>query len=178
MYELLTLVTAEFLGTLIRTVTGRLYTPEQIQAITSGALGKYFAAFLPTPKEDSDAQHRVEAARQHIIAAGSIIREMQANLEAQDQKLGALIRDVEQKKQLADRYQALAETNREAFQAIRTEMELALRKELQEQAEKGRRIRQVVSLFAWVFTLLAGAAVGAYFKDLVVWIQGVWLTHP
>lgn len=167
-------VSAEFVGALLRAVTGRLYTEEQIKSITSGAIGKYFAEFFPTPKDEVAAQERVDSARKHIAAASSIIRDMQEDLETQDRKLGDLLEEVEQKKQLADRYQALAHTNQRAFKAFRAEMEEALRKELRDQAEKGRRIRQVVSVVLWLVTLVLGAAFGAYFKDIVAWGQAAF----
>ena len=170
--KLITQVSAELLSTLARTITGKLYTDEQIKTITSGAIGKYFAEFFPTPKDELAAQERVDSARKHISAASSIIRDMQEDLEAQDRKLGESLKEVEQKKRLADRYQALANTNREAFEAFRAEMEEALRKELQEQAEKGKRIRQAVVVILWVVTLVVGAALGTYFKDIIALIGG------
>lgn len=172
MTSLITSVTAEFLGALVRAFTGKLYTEEQIKTITSGTVGKYFAEFFPTPKDELAAQERVESARKHISAASAIIRDMEEDLETQNRKLGDLLKEVEQKKQLADRYQSLAHTNKNAFEAFRTEMELALRKELQEQAEKGKRIRQVVSILLWLVTLIAGAALGTYFKNIVTYITG------
>lgn len=171
MLDLTAKVFAEFVGTLVRAITGKLYTNEQIKAITSGAIGKYFTEFFPTPKDELAAQKRADSARTHIAAASSIIRDMQEDLEAQDRKLGELLEEVEQKKQLADRYQALAHTNQKAFEAFRAEMEAALRRELQDQAEKGRRIRQVVSVVLWLVTLVLGAALGAYFKDVVALVQ-------
>lgn len=162
----------EFIRTLVRAITGTLYTDDQIKTITSGAIGKYFAEFFPTPKVELAAKERVDSAQKHISAASSIIRDMQVDLETQDRKLGELLKEVELKKQLADRYQALAHTNREAFEAFRLEMERALRKELHEQSEKGKRVRQAVSVILWVVTLLVGAALGAYFKDIAGLIGG------
>lgn len=162
----------EFPRTLVRAITGKLYTDEQIKTITSGAVGKYFAEFFPTPKVELAAKERVDAAQKHISAASSIIRDMQDDLETQHHELGELLKEVELKKRLADRYQALAHTNREAFEAFRLEMEKALRKELHEQSEKGKRVRQVVSVILWVVTLIVGAALGAYFKDIAVLIGG------
>lgn len=49
-------------------------------------------------------------------------------------------------------------------------MENALRKELTEQAEKGKRIRQVISFLFWVLTLILGAALGTYFKEIIAWL--------
>jgi CHASE3 domain sensor protein len=160
----------EIVGTLVRAVTGKLYTDRQIKTITSGTIGRYFAEFFPTPKEEFTSQQRAESARKHIAAAGSIIRDMQEDLDSQDRELGALVEEVAQKKQLADRYQALAHTNRQAFEAFRAEMEEALRKELQEQAQKGRRTRQALSMILWLVTLILGAGLGAYFKDIVAWV--------
>jgi len=47
-----------------------LFTDQQIKTITSGAIGKYFANFFPTPKDQREAQEKVNAARKHIAAAG------------------------------------------------------------------------------------------------------------
>lgn len=165
-------ISSELFGILVRTITGELYSDKQIKSITSGTIGKYFAEFFPVSKEALAAQERAKAARNHITAASTIIRDMQDDLETQDLKLGELLKEVEQKKQLADRYQALAQTNQKAFEAFREEMEGALRKELQEQAEKGKRVRQTISIVFWIVTLIAGAALGTYFKGIVVWLTG------
>jgi len=170
--NLMTKIFAEFSSALVRAITGKLYTDEQIKTITSGAIGKYLAAFFPTPKDELAAQERTESARKHISAATTIIRDLQEDLETQDRKLGEPLKEVEQEKQLADRYQAFAHTHRGAFETFRVEIEEALRKELQEQAEKGKWIRQVVSITLWVVTVVAGAALGAYFKSIVTWITG------
>ncbi|MEM7245916.1 MAG: hypothetical protein AAF533_11265 [Acidobacteriota bacterium] len=171
MTDLVMRASGELFSTVVRVITGRLYTDEQIRAITSGAVGRYFAEFFPTPKDEFAARERADSARQHIEAASAIIRDMQEDLEAQDRELGKLLEEVEDKKQLADRYQALANTNREAFDAFRAEMEDALRKELRRQAENGKRLRQAVSAVLWLITLVLGAALGTYFKDIVAWVQ-------
>jgi len=162
----------DLLSEVFRAFTGKLYTDEQIRTISSGAFGKYFSEFFPTPKDELAAKERADSARMHISAASSIIRDMHEELDAQDRKLGELLKEVEKKKKMADSYQALANTDKKAFEAFRSEMEEALRKELQQQAEKGKRIRQIVSLIFWVVTLIAGAALGAYFTDIVKWIKG------
>lgn len=160
----------EFISALSRAVTGRLFTDEEIKNITSGAVGKYFADFFPTPRDEQEAQDKVNAARQHISAASSIILEMQASLESQNNNLERLLAEIAEKKKLAERYEILAKTNQEEFAAFREEMEESLRKELLKQAAKGRRLRRVASLLLWVITLVAGAALGAYFKDIVGWL--------
>ncbi len=170
--DLITQVSTELVSAIARAITGKLYTDGQIKTITSGAIGKYFTQFFPTPKDEFAAQQRVDSARKHMSAASSIIRDMQEDLDTQDRKLGELLEEVEQKKQLADRYQSLANTNRKAFEAFRAEMEEALRKELQEQSTKGKRVRQAVSAILWLVTLVAGAALGAYFKDIIGSIGG------
>ena len=98
----------ELLTAIIRAINGKLYTDEQIKNITSGAIGKYFAEFFPTPRDELAVRERVDSARKHIAAASSIIRDMQEDLETQHHNLGRLLKEVEQKKQLADRYQSLA----------------------------------------------------------------------
>ena len=111
----------------------------------------------------------MEEARDHISKASSIILAMQVDLDSQTNQLDQLLIEIEEKKQLAVRYEELAETSQEKFAAFRKEMEDALRNEIVEQSEKGKRLRQVASLVIWIFTLILGAAMGAYFKDIVVW---------
>ena len=67
----------ELISALTRAITGRLFSDEQIKSITSGAVGKYFADFFPTPKDEQEAREKVNAARKHIGAASAIILEMQ-----------------------------------------------------------------------------------------------------
>jgi len=163
-------VYAELLDTLIRNITGRLYTEDEIKRITSGATGKYLKEFFPVPKDEHDAAKRVYSARYHIEAAATIIRDMQEDLDVQDHQLSELLKTVEEKKKLADRYQTLADTNKQAFEAYRVEMEDALRRELSEQVTKGKRIRQILSFLLWLLTLVIGAALGTYFKDILVFL--------
>jgi hypothetical protein len=99
---------------------------------------------------------------------------MQQDLETQEQRLGHIITELEDKKQLAERYQILANTEQKAFQAFWKEMEEALRKELTEQASKGKHFRQVASFIVWFITLVAGAAIGAYFKEILIWFKEVF----
>ena len=52
-------------------------------------------------------------------------------------------------------------------------MEEVLRKELVAQAEKGRRLRQAVSFAIWLFTLVLGAWLGTYFKEVLPWAKAL-----
>lgn len=161
----------ELVAQLVRTITGALYTDEEIKKITSGATGKYLKDFFPATKDEKDTQKRIISARNHIEEAGTIIRDMQDDLEAQDRQLNDLLTTIDEKKKLAYRYQTLAETNKEAFEAFRQEMEDALRNELEEQANQGKRLRQFASAIIWLVTLVAGAALGSYFKDVISWFS-------
>jgi hypothetical protein len=51
--------------------------------------------------------------------------------------------------------------------AIKHEIERAIRQELISQNENGRRARQALSAVIWMFTLIAGAALGAYFPTII-----------
>ena len=55
----------------------------------------------------------------------------------------------------------------------RSEMEEVLRKELVAQAEKGIRLRQAVSFAIWLFTLVLGAWLGTYFKEVLPWAKAL-----
>lgn len=98
---------------LIRFVTGRLFTKEQISQISSHAIGKYFAEYFPRPEREKRARERVEEAKEHIINASVIIAQMHSDLEQQTTQLDALLADIEEKKRLAEKYEELASTNQE-----------------------------------------------------------------
>jgi len=97
---------------------------------------------------------------------------MQEELSQQSSQLDALLAEVDEKRKLAEQYGQLAATNQKQFAAFRLEMEEALRKELGAQGEKGRRLRQVVSLAIWLLTLVIGAWLGTYFKEVIAWVTG------
>jgi len=94
---------------------------------------------------------------------------MQSDLNSQTAHLDQLLTEIEEKKKLAERYQNLAEISQEKFEAFRLEMEETLRKEIIAQSDKGKRARQIASFLIWFFTLILGAALGTYFKDIVTW---------
>ena len=54
---------------LFQIITGRLFTDAQISAISSHAVGKFFADWLPEPKAEREAKARVEQAQNHIANA-------------------------------------------------------------------------------------------------------------
>ncbi|MCU7932802.1 MAG: hypothetical protein KZQ90_18560 [Candidatus Thiodiazotropha sp. (ex Codakia rugifera)] len=156
---------------LLRSITGQLFTKDQISQITSHAAGKYFADLFPKPALETKARERVEEARQHIIEANAIISEMQVDLESQHAQLDSLLEDIEEKKRLAEKYAQLAETNEANFAALKEEMSNALREELLQQSEQGKTLRRVSSALIWIVTLLIGAALGTYFKNIVEWLK-------
>jgi hypothetical protein len=93
---------------LFKAATGRLFTEAQITSVSANAIGKYFADFLPEPKDERAARERVEEAREHITKATQIIATLQFELGTQTQQLDAVLKDLEEKKQLAQQYQTLA----------------------------------------------------------------------
>jgi hypothetical protein len=157
----------EMFAVLMRSLTGRLFTDSELHRFTSHAIGRYFSEWFPEPERDRQARERVEEARNHISRASSIIAGMQSDLESQTEQLNKLLEEIDEKKELADRYARLADTNQEKFAAFREEMEEALRNELIQQSEQGKKLRRVASITIWFITLILGAALGAYFKDIV-----------
>ncbi|MFX4228723.1 MAG: hypothetical protein ACFHHU_12865 [Porticoccaceae bacterium] len=168
--SLISSIYGELTTEIIRIVTGRMFSEEQIKSITSHAAGKYLAEFFPESGEEVDARKRVEDAKNHISSASKIISDLQAELDTKTTNLDALLEDIEEKKKLAERYQQLASTNKEQFAALRQEMEDALRRQLIEESQKGKNIRRFVSFLIGLLTLIAGAALGAYFKEVIAWI--------
>lgn len=172
--SLITKINSELVNALIRAITGELFTEKQVKSITQHAIGKYFADLFPAPEVERKARERVEEAREHIGKASSIIEEMQVDLENQTNQLDLLLIEIDEKKIIAERYAELAETNQEKFAAFRAEMEDALKKELIEQSETGKTLRQIASLIIWIFTLILGAALGTYFKEIIAYIKTIF----
>ncbi|MFA4985307.1 MAG: hypothetical protein WC712_01865 [Candidatus Brocadiia bacterium] len=150
---------------LLRVASGRLFTEDEIRRITAGSVGRHLADLFPLPRDEQQAVDRVSAALTHISAASEIILEMQRSLETQSHNLKQLLAEIDDKKTLAERYETLAKIKREQLAALRKEIEESLRQELEAQAAKGRRARVLL----WVLTLVAGAALGAYIKDIIGW---------
>jgi len=115
----------------------------------------------------------MELAQAHIEDASSIISEMKVDLDAQKQTLATLVEEIEEKRSTAQKYAELALTNQNAVSAIRNELEIALREELTRQSEKGRFVRRVTSISLWVITLIIGAALGTYFKNIIALIASL-----
>lgn len=157
----------------IRRITGRLFTEAQIRQVATHAVGQYFAELLPEPADDRAARQRVEEARGHIEQASAIISQLQSELGSQTQQLDKVLAEIEEKKQLAMKYEALAKTGQEQFAAFKSEMEDALRQELTAQSEKGKTVRRLASGLLWLITLVLGAALGTYFKEVLAWLRAL-----
>jgi hypothetical protein len=162
----------ELTRVLSRVVTGRLLTDEQIRSVTGTVVGRYFADWFPRSQEEVEAQKRVERALHHIGEANRIIGGLKDDLDAQAEQLEQFSKEIDEKRQTAERYAAMAATNQQAVAAFRAELEDALRRELSGQANKGKRLRQVASFIVWILTLVLGAALGAYFPEIVAWLRG------
>ncbi|GAB2707923.1 hypothetical protein [Comamonas sediminis] len=94
----------------IRAITGRLFTVVQIRQVATHAVGKYFADLVPEPTDERAARVRVLEARGHLEQASAIISQLQSELGSQTQQLDKVLSEIEDKKQLALKYEALAKT--------------------------------------------------------------------
>jgi chromosome segregation ATPase len=164
MLNIATLIVNEISKEVIKLLTGKLLTESQIQSVSKHVVGKYFADLLPTSENEVEAEKRITSARMHITEASNIISSLQSDLKRQADQLEFLAKEIDQKKQIAERYAVLAQTNQDAFSAFKTEMEETLRKELNAQNEKGKTIRRTVSFASWSIALVAGAFLGAWFQ--------------
>lgn len=164
MLEPIYALTAELARELSKRVTGKLLTEAQVQTLTKSIVGKYFSDWLPTPQREAEAEERISAARIHITEATRIVSSLQDDLEKQANQLDLLAKEIDEKKQIAERYAILAQTNQDALAAFKVEMEETVRKELSAQAEQGKRLRRAVSFISGAVTLVIGAALGAWFQ--------------
>jgi hypothetical protein len=158
---------------LTRIITGRLLTEEQISGVTGTVVGKYFTDWFPQPQDEVEAVKRVDHAKHHISEATRIIGSLKEDLDSQASQLEILSREINEKRNIAERYAAMAATNEKAVAAFRAELEEALRRELTDQANRGKRLRQIASSTVWLVTLIIGAALGAYFPQIVQWVRSL-----
>ncbi|MBV8753411.1 MAG: hypothetical protein JO328_11195 [Hyphomicrobiales bacterium] len=163
-------LSSEISQQVVRAITGRMFTKEQIDTIVHNSIGKHFAEYFPTPGEEREAIERVAEAESHIVKATAIVAKLQADLNSRSVALRALLTDIDEKQKLAEHYATLATANEKQSAAIRLELEKAIRQELVAQANKGKRLRQAASFIVWSVTLVAGAALGAYFPIVVGFI--------
>jgi hypothetical protein len=166
----MTLIT-ELLRVASQLLTSRLLTDEQIRSISKNIVGRYFSDWLATPKQEQETAQKVDLARAHITEASQIISGIRADLDTQANQLNQLVLDIEAKKRDAAHYAALAKINQEAFSPFKAEMERAIREQLVMQANKDKHLRQIVSFIFWLITLILGAALGAYFPQIVAFFR-------
>lgn len=164
--SILNTLTAEIVSQATRALTGQLFTEEQIKKITSHSVGKYLKELFPDNELERTRRERIELAQRHIQEASLIMADMRTELDAQKQTFDHLLDEIEEKKSMAEQYAQLAETNQGAVLAVRQEIETALRKELVRQSTAGRGTRRVASALLWVTTLVLGAALGSYFREI------------
>jgi lipopolysaccharide export LptBFGC system permease protein LptF len=162
---------SEALLQITRILTGRLFTEEQIKSITKHSLGRYLEALFPENEEEVDRTRRISIAQEHIISASKIMAEMRVDLDAQAEVADFLAAEIEEKKELAKKYSALAQNNQDAASAMRMEIEEAINQELRRQSLEGRTARKIASTIIWCVTLVIGAALGTYFKDITSFLM-------
>ena len=172
--SIITSIYGELTTEIIRLISGRLFSEKQIKNITSHTAGKYLAGFFPEPEEEKAARARAEEAKDYIAKASRIIHEMQSNLDVKTQNLDVLIEEIEKKKELAERYAILAETNKDQFYAFKQEIEETLREELIKQSSEGKGIRRFVSFIIWIGTLGLGGAASYYYETLEIFVKGIF----
>lgn len=145
-----------------RRLTGRLLTEQQIQPITENIVGQHFSEFFPTPQKDIEAQAQISAAKLHITEASEIISSLQKELDKQVSQLDSLSKEITERKKDAERYEELSKAGQNTFSAFNVEMERTVRKELIEQAEKGKHVRRLISFVTLVFGAVLGAILPYY----------------
>lgn len=187
-------ILSPFLSSLMDVLKGTLISDKQIKSISKKIIETYFGDFYPTPPQENDIKERIGEAQSHITQAGRIISDLQYELANQSEQLNKLLVEIDEKKSIADYYANLAETSKKEFEPLKTEIESAikrqmlaeaeknkvvfeqaLQKQLKAEAEKGKHLRRFASFIVWLVTLVLGAALGAYFIQIVGFIRA-WFT--
>lgn len=149
----------------IRLLTGRLLSEEQISKLSDGAFAPLLKTYLPAKRDRRDLSAKVEAALGHMDAAGQIIEELQKELELKKADLDSVSVDLKAKQQLVQDQEAALKVSEEQLKGMRGVFTNAIRAE----ANRGARTRRLVALLMWLITLLAGAWAGANYQSWVAW---------
>jgi hypothetical protein len=142
------------------------------RSIKSGAasLAELRGKLAITPSEvQEEYSNRVKMAGEHLQLAGSILTELQNNLEQQSQQLVAIQADLEKRKQDAEYWKKLADINKDSAAVLTGEIERAMRQQIRKELDRGKTLRTIGGFIGWVITLLLGGVVGAA-------IQQIWQT--
>jgi hypothetical protein len=166
MLDLIQVVGLNVGRSLFQIVTGKLFTDAQVSAISTHAVGKLFADWMPEPKAEREAKTRAEKAQNHIAEATRIVSNLKAELDQQTKSLEALAEEVEEKRRKAEEYATLAKADAPIVEAMKAQMVEAVRKELKAQAAQGKRWRQAVGFTIWLMTLIGGAALGSHWPAI------------
>jgi hypothetical protein len=166
-------VLEEVFNIILSAVSGSLFSATQIRSISVSAAGLGVRFVFPGGEVDENLGEKIEQARAHIASASGIVHELSEGLETRAKALDELIARVEEKKKEADHFSAIADANAATLAAFRSEIELAIRTELEARDKQGRLIRQLASAIVWIVTLILGAALGAYFLPIVAWAQSL-----
>src|SRR5712691_9373382 len=111
---------------LIRIITGRLLTEKQIGSLTGSVVGKQFRDWFPKSQDEIEAQKRLDSAKHHIAEANRLIGSLKDDLDSQANQLQKLSHEIDDKRNLAERYRAIATINEQASAAFRSELEETL----------------------------------------------------
>ena len=142
------------------------------RSIKSGAasLAELRGKLVITPNDiQEDYSNRVKTAGEHLQLAGSILNELQRDLEQQSQQLIAVQSDLEKRKQDAEYWKKLADINKDSATVLTGEIERAMRQQIRKELDRGKTFRTIGGFIGWVITLILGGIVGAA-------IQQIWQT--
>ncbi len=111
--------------------------------------------------EQDDIRKRAMQASQYLAEAGSILSDLQSELEQRNRELERLLDEINSKRDEAEHWGEIARTNEKLANALTTEIERRVRVQIRKELDRNKTRRQVVGVIVWVFTLLAGAIAGA-----------------
>ena len=135
-----------------------------ISSIRDGAiaLARIRGTLELTPEEiEKDFDNRIEASGKHLMLAGSILDELRGEFEIQQKELSTIQAEILEYKKDAEYWNKLASVKKESAEILTTEIERRLRIQVRQELDRGKKIRIIRSLIAWVITLILGGFIGA-----------------
>ena len=116
----------EYVGSfsyLVGTVAGWFlgYSSKEIDLVTEKVVSRFLSSDNAAQRNNNTIE-RVEAAKDHIDNATTIITGLQTELKEQSTELDKLISEIEDKKAIAIKYSDLAKVNKQASESLRIEI--------------------------------------------------------
>lgn len=140
---------------------------EAIKALISSAIHDSIRDWAKSQKP-IDITEKSKIAQVHLSEAINIVKELQNEIGNYNHLLSQIAESVDEKKQVAEHWERLANINQEVAQALTQEIESRVSRQIRNELDRDKRKKQIISALFYVLAIFLGAIAGYYVPQ---WIQ-------